>query len=563
MNREKFQLVFIFIFFAGLCCFPLFFNLGKLSTKMWDESRNGINAIEMLYNQNLIVTYFDGTPDMWNTKPPFFIWMAALSMKLLGTTVFSLRLPSALAALAISIYGFWFSKKYLSGFLPGFFGGLVLVTSIGFIDFHVSRNGDFDAMLSMWIFFYCTQFYIYLETGNRKNLLLASLFLGVAILTKGVAGCLFLPGLFIYIIANKKHRTVFKRPELYLYVLGGLMIGLSYYFLREIYNPGYLKAVLENEITGRFLQTNEGHNGDVWFYLRLLNKYHFSYWLYWIPLAFFVIPFISEGRAKSLGIFLFFQLICYLIIISISQTKLEWYNAPLYPFFALLIGLILTQIYNGLKRYFNSQSQWANTAIFILFGSVIYANPVQSVFRSSIFQEKESNYNALFFGDFIKNYFSLFDQRKSLKIVSSGYNPHLLFYAKIYQHNGYSIDIIEPNTEIHKKDTLLLCDINNWPTFSADYMFDTIYQEGTDKFVLTLADSTDLSDSIKIAEKQFFRHIGSIENDPGRYNSIEVRANRNNNDIKKELMLCALTDLSESKIFSLEMQSYFKKKYTL
>ncbi len=341
------------------------------------------------------------------------------------------------------------------------------------------------------------------------------------------------------------------------------MIGLSYYFLREIFNPGYLKAVLENEIAGRYLQTNEGHNGDALFYLRLLYKYHFSYWLYWIPLAFFIIPFLSEVRVKSLGVFLLIQLICYLLILSISQTKLEWYNAPLYPFFAILIGLIITQIYNGVKKYFNSQSQWVHTAIFILFCSAIYASPVQSIFRSSIFQEKESNYNALFFGDFIKDYFSLFDQQKSLKIVSSGYNPHLLFYAKIYQRNGYSIDIIEPNTEIHKKDTLLLCDINKWPSFSSTYMFDTIYQEGTDKFVLTLADSTDLSDPKKIAEKHFFRHIGSIQNDPGRYNSIEVKAKRNNNNVKKELMLCALTDLSESKIFSPEIQSYFKKKYNL
>lgn len=563
MNKENFRVAVIFIFFAGLCSFPLFFNLGKLSTKMWDESRNGINAVEMLYNHNFIVTNFDGKPDMWNTKPPFFIWMAALSMKFFGISSFSLRLPSALAALSLAIYGFWFSKKHLSDLLPGFFGGLVLVTSVGFIDFHVSRNGDFDAMLSMWIFLYCTQFFIYLETRNRKNLLLASLFLGFAILTKGVAGCLFLPGLFIFIITNKKHLTVFKRPEFYLFALGGLMIGLSYYFLREIYNPGYLKAVLENEITGRYLQTNEGHNGDVWFYLRLLNKYHYSYWLYWIPLAFLVILFTSEGRVKNLGMFLLFQIICYSIILSISQTKLEWYNAPLYAFFALLIGLILTQIYNGLKKYFSSQSQWAHAAIFILFCSAIYASPVQSIFRSSIFQEKESNYNALFFGDFMKNYFALFDQQKSLKIVSSGYNPHLLFYTKAYQGNGYSIDIIEPNIEIHKKDTLLLCDINKWPSFSSAYMFDTIYQEGTDKFVLTLADSTDLSDPKKIAEKHFFRYIGSIQNDPLWFSSIEKTAKENKNVVKKELMSKALYDLSENKMFPSEMQSYFKKKYSL
>ncbi len=70
MNKEKLIQVFVFVLLLSLCAFPLFYNLGSVGAQMWDESRNGVNALEMFYNHNYLVTYFDGHPDMWSTKPP-------------------------------------------------------------------------------------------------------------------------------------------------------------------------------------------------------------------------------------------------------------------------------------------------------------------------------------------------------------------------------------------------------------------------------------------------------------------------------------------------------------
>jgi len=87
MKKDKIVLWIIFALFVFVCSYPVFVNLGDLSARKWDESRNGINAMEMLYNHNYIVTSFYNAPDMYNSKPPFFIWMVVLSMKFLGTTV--------------------------------------------------------------------------------------------------------------------------------------------------------------------------------------------------------------------------------------------------------------------------------------------------------------------------------------------------------------------------------------------------------------------------------------------------------------------------------------------
>ena len=144
MYKERYKTLFIFLVLTILCSIPLFYNLGAVGAQMWDESRNGINALEMLYDKHFMVTHYDGEPDMWNTKPPLFIWVIALCMKFFVSTVLSLRLPSARSALVIVLYSFWFSKKHLNDWKSGFFSGLILVTSVGFIYYHVAMNGDFD-----------------------------------------------------------------------------------------------------------------------------------------------------------------------------------------------------------------------------------------------------------------------------------------------------------------------------------------------------------------------------------------------------------------------------------
>lgn len=559
---KKIQAALIFALLMALCGFPLFYNLDALCVQMWDESRNGINALEMLYDKHFLVTHYEGQPDMWNTKPPFFIWMATLCMKFFGTTVFSLRLPSALSALVIVIYSFWFSKKHLQDWRPGFFAGLILVTSVGFIDYHVARNGDFDAMLSMWIFLYSLQFFIYLESQKRTHLILASLFLTLAILTKGIAGCLFLPGLFLITLLNKNYRTTLKKPELYIYALSGLLLGASYYFIREIYNPGYLKAVIDNEILGRYLDVTEDHRADAWFYLRFLHDSHFSTWLYWIPIS-VLIALLLQGVAKKLGIFLCVQIICYLLIISFSQTKLKWYDAPLFPFMALLIGIGLTRIYTAIRNIITDKRMWFQTAFFLLFCTGIFALPIRSMWQTSIFIEKELDYNGLFYGDFMENFFYLFPQQKSLRVISYGYNPHLLFYTKIHRHANRNIDLIPQLAEIHRGDTVMICDNTMWPSYSPNYVFDTLYQEGNHKFILTLKDSARSTDQIAACEKKLLQLFGTMQNNKEWLITLKEKSADRNVDLNKQALQDAMWIMSNENKLSVEAEEYLKRKYQL
>jgi 4-amino-4-deoxy-L-arabinose transferase-like glycosyltransferase len=180
---------------VSLVGIPLFIHLEKLPIRIWDESRLAINAYEMYQSGNLLVTTFDGKPDMWNTKPPLMIWLQVLSMKIFGVRELSLRLPAALAGLFTVLFLFMFLKKRYAGFWPGFIASIILVTSYGYVNVHVTRTGDYDSLLVFCLTGCAFSFYNYFESGSLKQLRLSGLFLWMGIMTKGIQGLLFMPGL--------------------------------------------------------------------------------------------------------------------------------------------------------------------------------------------------------------------------------------------------------------------------------------------------------------------------------------------------------------------------------
>src|SRR5690348_15673363 len=115
---------------------------------------------------NLLVPTFDYKPDMWNTKPPLLIWIQVLSIKLLGVSELALRLPSALAAVALCLLLYWFFSKKLQKELLGFMVCMVLITSRGYVMLHGTRTCDYDSMLTLFTTAYCLFFYQYLQTDK-------------------------------------------------------------------------------------------------------------------------------------------------------------------------------------------------------------------------------------------------------------------------------------------------------------------------------------------------------------------------------------------------------------
>ena len=105
-----------FLVLGLIVYFPIFGHLDALPIRIWDEARLANNALEMSNDGDYIVTHFDGSPDMWNTKPPLMIWCQVGFIKLLGEDVLPIRLPAAISAFFVVVFYCGFLGDTLNNF---------------------------------------------------------------------------------------------------------------------------------------------------------------------------------------------------------------------------------------------------------------------------------------------------------------------------------------------------------------------------------------------------------------------------------------------------------------
>lgn len=432
MKWDKLGWLFLFLL---LCYFPLFLHLDSLSLRLWDEARRAVSAFEMATGGGWLIPTVEGHPDMYGTKPPLLVWFQAIFMKVLGYNELAVRLPSALSGLATVGLLAFFSYRHLGMQLAGFLGGLVLLTTDSYINSHGAIAGDYDALLSLWETAYLFSFYLFLEKEKLKYLYFTGLFVALAGLTKGIAGMFFLPAMLLFTLVQKKGGFLFKTRQLYLTTLAVAVVILSYYFLREVYNPGYLKAVWENELGGRYFGGLEGHTHDFSYYFRVIfetGKY--APWCFFWPLC-FLIAFLST-KTRQFAKLILLNTLAFILILSQSKTKIEWYLLPIIPGTALIVGIGLEQLFLGLKDKLKPMKPISQYALFGFFCFGIFFLPYRQIIKKVYaYEHKGWGKEETVYRDFMEKIKDI----KSYSILHPYYNGQIVFYKQVYNHQGYDI----------------------------------------------------------------------------------------------------------------------------
>ncbi|WP_171971882.1 glycosyltransferase family 39 protein [Mangrovimonas sp. DI 80] len=466
-----------------LIAIPLFWHLGKLPIILCDEARLAINAYEMVKDNNFIIPHYLGQPEMWNTKPPLLISIQSFFMKLLGANEFAFRLPSALAAFSTCVVLLTFFMKYFKDFWLGFIVILVLITSQGYVGIHASRTGDYDALLTLFTTTSGLLFFVFCETRKHKYLYLFFTFITLAVLTKGIAGLLFAPAFVIYSIFQKQFVPLLKNKHTYISILLFVSTIASYYLIREFYNPGYLIAVLENELTGRYLKVNEYNEGSIIFYFKNFVVYRFSSWYALIPFGIIVGLTINNKKINRISLFSLLMVAVFITVISLSQTKLPWYDLPMYPFLSIIVSGFIYYIFSllrdlnwnnflhhlksrnrlNLSTNFN-KSNWISfpKAISFSFLFLVCISPYQQIIKNIYKTEKmyrlENNnlkdYEVIhFLRNSISKEYNL-DQKFILYDTHPTHYSNILFY--LYNLNDIGIDIsLKDWKDLSKGDVVL------------------------------------------------------------------------------------------------------------
>jgi 4-amino-4-deoxy-L-arabinose transferase-like glycosyltransferase len=426
--------------FILLIYFPVFLHLDVLPIRIWDEARLATNAIEMYNNHDFIVTHFKGEADMWNTKPPLMIWLQVLSLHLFGINELAIRFPSAAATLLTCFCLLVFSIRYLKSFWFGCIASLVLITSQGYINHHVVRNGDYDALMIMFIVAFVLYYVAFLETKKLKYLHWFFLCLTLSILTKGIAAMMFAPALLIYTLIKKQLKDILNK-WFFIDAVALLAVVFGYYFLRESQNPGYLDAVWLNELGGRYLSTIEQHDAGFWYYYDLIVDQHFQPWYWMLPCAAVVGLYSIDTQIKNITLLSMICIISYWLIISLAQTKLEWYEAPLYPFMSLLAAVFLYQLFLWIEKlYVFKDLVRINLAPF-LFLFIVFLQPYQKIIAKVYFPKlNEFDHDFYELSRFMKENAGKEKSEVDFNICYLDYNAHISFYTDKMNMNDVSIE---------------------------------------------------------------------------------------------------------------------------
>ncbi|MBK7127905.1 MAG: glycosyltransferase family 39 protein [Crocinitomicaceae bacterium] len=415
-----------------LIYFVVFARLGSFAFRPWDEAMFAVNAYEMSENGNMMVPTFDHEVDLRNTKPLLVTWVQVACIKIFGFSEWSIRFPSACAVFFSILVLFSFLKKYKDE-LFAWTAVLILMTSSGYLTYHTGRTGDADALLSFFLLAMVLNVLKFFMELKNKYVLFAGVFFSLAIMTKSFAAMLFiLPLVAAIILYRKQFLIAIKTWHLYVgivLVTGSLLVV---FIIREHFQPGFLNLTFQHD-AGRLIEMkNIGKEG--WrFFLEHIFYTRFSYW----SVFFFIglILMFKLGDDIERKIFYVTALFCgfYILQISISSTKMIWYDMPVYPFLACIAAIPIYQLIHLFQLY-----KLPLVAVTLFF---IFLIPYHQQFYNA-------QSNKLSSGDRMEEAASIFLYEKSkrreyenITIFHHGFQGSLLCYKYKFSEHGAIVRI--------------------------------------------------------------------------------------------------------------------------
>ncbi len=323
-----FSLIFFFYFFLS--------SYGLLNN---NEGLYAQISWEMVESGNWTIPHLNGVP--YIEKPPLLYWLIAFGFKIFGKTIWVARaVPATLGAITCFLVCQFEKNNRITSYFPG----IVLASSAGFFVF--SRMVFFDVGLTFFLTGTLLFFWKYFSLRKNFYLHIAALFLGGAVLFKGLVS-LVLIGLVVlaFLFLEKQLKLIFKllNPvSLSLFFL----VTVPWHVLAAQQEQGFSWFYFINEHVMRFLDQRipkDYYTGPVYYYVPRLVLYFLPWVIVW--------PFLRQFRLanQSLGRFLLCWFFAFLLFFSLSRAKANYYMVVGMPPLALWFGLLLERVKGGYK----------------------------------------------------------------------------------------------------------------------------------------------------------------------------------------------------------------------
>ena len=274
--------------------------------------------------------------ELYTDKPILYFWLALVASKIAGgVNELTVRLPSALAGIGFVLATYCVGRDFFSPKV-GLVAGAVLATSVRVI--WEARWAHIDMLFA--VLFLLTIYFgarSLLGRDGRREILWAYVFMGLAVLAKGLIG-IVLPALLLaaFAIVRRDWRLVVEaKLELGIPIL--LVIVTPWFYLVNSATDGrWLADFIYIHHFQRYTD-GMGHRQPFYYYLTTLPADFMPWTILAIPA---MIAYFPYRRLMQRPTPLFFSL-CFLVVFgffSISDTKRDLYLLPLMPMLALLVG---------------------------------------------------------------------------------------------------------------------------------------------------------------------------------------------------------------------------------
>ena len=372
------------IAFAGLALCAYFIGL-DLPFLGPDEPRYAQVAVEMFNRGDWVTPTLGG--HNWFEKPVLLYWYEILSFNIFGVSEFAARLGSAFSGLA-TVAALWILGRNIDTVKKrlGKWFALLGATTLSIIGF--SHGASFDIIVTFPLTAALVSFYIFEkrnssgESGQATPLLLFYVFVGVAVLAKGLIGVVFPFAIitFYYFLSRKLPSAKFLLSVVWGMAVASIIAALWYLPMYLTHGYEFIDEFIIQHHFQRFTSNKYQHPQPFYFFWWILPLMT----LPWMPLFFAELwqrsrAFFSSGAeispttAKS-SIFLFALawLLVPLVFFSLSGSKLPGYVLPSVPP-AIVIAAIF--VVRSVKR----SRTWA-VSIYLLGCVVLVGTIALSIF---------------------------------------------------------------------------------------------------------------------------------------------------------------------------------------
>lgn len=332
----------LMLLFAFICLY----RLGEGTVRDWDEARHGVNAYEMVKNNEWIVTTYGNEIDYWNLKPPLSEWMIALGYLVFGFNLFGMRIYSAVSMILTALICGLFAYKS-NGKISAIVTLVCFSGTTPLLFQHCARTGDADSLYILFHMIAVLALCSYLRRG--VGLYLSCLCFSFAFLTKSWhAGCIGIIVLTCLILTKRIFRFKVKNWILcVISALGPIMLWAAARASKD--GTAFFEGMLELDLLERSTTVLVGTAGEVTYYFRHL--WNSRIFIPLVMMAAFAVPLLTDKKKRGIIGVLGLAVLLPLLAFSLAKSKLHWYILCIYPPLILLAAFGVQEIIKNAKKY--------------------------------------------------------------------------------------------------------------------------------------------------------------------------------------------------------------------